>query len=311
MDEVREICTRLYYPSRLNPLQARAPIAFRVDTVRIGPLMVGTGTFGAEMSIATADLATSYHVQLPVSGHVEAEHRRNAVTSTPARAAVYQPVGRVDIRRWSADCRTYSVKIDRRALENHLEMLLGHPVATPLRLAPSLDVASGAGRTWAGLVRMVGDEIGNRDGLVYEPLVTERLSHGMLTGLLLAVEHPYRDALVRPVPPCLPRSVGRAVDAMQANPDRAFTMAQLAEVAGASARSLQKGFRRHVGVAPMAYLRGLRLARAHEELRGAAGRQVTVADIAYRWGFPHLGRFAAEYRRKYGVCPSRTLRDGQ
>jgi AraC-like DNA-binding protein len=33
-----------------------------------------------------------------------------------------------------------------------------------------------------------------------------------------------------------------------------------------------------------------------------------VADAAYRWGFNHLGRFAAAYREKYGVSPSRTVR---
>jgi AraC-like DNA-binding protein len=36
---------------------------------------------------------------------------------------------------------------------------------------------------------------------------------------------------------------------------------------------------------------------------------VTVADVAFRWGFNHLGRFAAFYRTRYGVPPSRTLRD--
>ena len=33
----------------------------------------------------------------------------------------------------------------------------------------------------------------------------------------------------------------------------------------------------------------------------------TVLDIVFRWGITHPGRFAAEYRRKYGVPPSQTL----
>ncbi|WP_278258467.1 helix-turn-helix domain-containing protein [Nocardioides convexus] len=39
-----------------------------------------------------------------------------------------------------------------------------------------------------------------------------------------------------------------------------------------------------------------------------AGRVGTVGEAASRWGFTHLGRFAAAYRGRYGVAPSDTLR---
>jgi transcriptional regulator GlxA family with amidase domain len=57
----------------------------------------------------------------------------------------------------------------------------------------------------------------------------------------------------------------------------------------------------------MAYLRRLRLARVHEELRTSDPRQTSVGEVAYRWGFTHLGRFAGTYRAQYGVSPSHTL----
>ena len=37
-----------------------------------------------------------------------------------------------------------------------------------------------------------------------------------------------------------------------------------------------------------------------------ASRSVSAA--ALRWGFAHLGRFSAEYRRAFGECPAQTLR---
>ncbi|MDV6247997.1 helix-turn-helix transcriptional regulator [Rhodococcus opacus] len=67
--------------------------------------------------------------------------------------------------------------------------------------------------------------------------------------------------------------------------------------------------RRSLGITPMAYLRQVRLARAHEDLATtdpAQGR--SVRDIAYKWGFNHVPRFAAAYRERYGVLPSETLR---
>ncbi|MGR7000479.1 helix-turn-helix domain-containing protein [Yinghuangia aomiensis] len=50
------------------------------------------------------------------------------------------------------------------------------------------------------------------------------------------------------------------------------------------------------------------LARAHDDLRGADPAATTVTEVSLRWGFAHQGRFAAAYRRRYGVPPSTTLR---
>jgi AraC-like DNA-binding protein len=55
-------------------------------------------------------------------------------------------------------------------------------------------------------------------------------------------------------------------------------------------------------------LRHLRLARVHEHLRRADPVLHTVTEIAYRYGFTHKGRFAAEHRAQYGDPPRETLR---
>lgn len=45
----------------------------------------------------------------------------------------------------------------------------------------------------------------------------------------------------------------------------------------------QEGFQRHLGISPMAYLRSVRLGRAHADLRAADPARDTVSVIAYRW----------------------------
>jgi AraC-like DNA-binding protein len=40
---------------------------------------------------------------------------------------------------------------------------------------------------------------------------------------------------------------------------------------------------------------------------GADPGRTTVTDVAHRWGFDHLGRFAASYRARYHTTPSQTL----
>ena len=58
----------------------------------------------------------------------------------------------------------------------------------------------------------------------------------------------------------------------------------------------------------LAYLRRLRLQKVHEELVTAAPGAVSVTEVAARWGFAHLGRFAAAYRSEFSERPSETMR---
>jgi AraC-like DNA-binding protein len=46
----------------------------------------------------------------------------------------------------------------------------------------------------------------------------------------------------------------------------------------------------------------------HEELATAPPGTVTVTQVAIRWGFAHLGRFAAAYRAVFAERPSDTMR---
>src|SRR5512140_2311967 len=107
--------------------------------------------------------------------------------------------------------------------------------------------------------------------------------------------------------PPLPRSVRRALEAMHANAGHAWSVKQLAAVAGVSGRTLQRQFLSFVGKAPRTVLHDINFDRARRELlQGSAGAR--VVDVALRCGFPHAGRFSVEYRRRYGETPSQTLK---
>jgi AraC-like DNA-binding protein len=42
-------------------------------------------------------------------------------------------------------------------------------------------------------------------------------------------------------------------------------------------------------------------------LLAADGRTTTVSEIALKWGFYHMGRFAIRYKALFGESPSQTL----
>ena len=76
-----------------------------------------------------------------------------------------------------------------------------------------------------------------------------------------------------------------AIDIIEAGAHLPLTISALARQCHVSVRTLQEGFRRHVGMSPMAYVRAVRLRRAHRDLRSPDPSQITVAAIAHRWGF--------------------------
>ncbi|MBA8990169.1 AraC-like DNA-binding protein [Curtobacterium pusillum] len=101
--------------------------------------------------------------------------------------------------------------------------------------------------------------------------------------------------------------VREAVEYMHAFAHTPITTTDVAEHVGLSVRGLQQAFQRQVGSAPNGMLRGIRLDRVREELRRSAPGEVTVAAVAVRWGFAHLGRFSGAYAARFGEYPRDTL----
>jgi len=309
VDEARAFCRQMFYgPLYVQPEGDGEGFAFHGDVVQLGPITVGEISYGADMRLQTTDLETAYHVLAPLTGTVLSRHRGAVVTADPSLAAMFLPVGGIELR-WPGDCRLLSVKVERGVLERELDATLDRQLVSPPPLGASFAIGDGPGRTWAALVRLLHDELSGPQGLLGRPQIARHWRELLVSGLALTVEHPYSDDPRGQPAASRPRTVKRALDAMHAEPGRAFTAAELAGIAGVGIRVLQESFRRHIGVPPLTYLRRLRLDGVHAELSCGDPRQVSVSEVAFRWGFTHLGRFAGVYRSRFGVSPSQTLHD--
>ncbi|MFJ3583722.1 AraC family transcriptional regulator [Streptomyces sp. NPDC090127] len=309
VDEARQEIDARYYANSLDVIERRErPFAATFDTVELGPLVIGDLACGADVRMRFGELG-AFHVNAPLGGTMEMRQGGAApVVATATEAVMLDPHGDTVLERWSGDCRTLSVKIDAAALRERLERLIGRPPRGRLAFAPYLDIARGPGLGWARLALQVAREALAGDGLAQHALVAGPLQEALLNGLLLAADHPWRDELAHPGGRLRPAPVKRAMDAVRARPEHPFTTTELAELAGVGVRRLQESFRECVGMSPMAYVRDVRLERVHAELRGAGPGELSVSEVAWRWGFTHHGRFAAQYRTRFGEPPSRTLR---
>lgn len=99
--------------------------------------------------------------------------------------------------------------------------------------------------------------------------------------------------------------VADAYALVRATPDQGWSILVLCEQLGVSRRTLQYSFNEVTGLAPLDFVRAVRMNGVRRALR--AGPVEPVGTVAARFGFHHLPRFAAQYRAFFGELPSQTL----
>jgi AraC-like DNA-binding protein len=97
---------------------------------------------------------------------------------------------------------------------------------------------------------------------------------------------------------------------LQTRPDRLPRMAESSAVLGISGRLLRSLCAKHLGMSGTCYIRLSRLSLVRRILRHADCAATTVSEVARRYGFHDLGRFAINYRRAFGELPFATLQRG-
>ncbi len=94
--------------------------------------------------------------------------------------------------------------------------------------------------------------------------------------------------------------LGRALQAMHNEPERAWTVPELAHISAMSRPSFARNFERALGQSPMQYLTDWRLTLARDYLLSG---ELTLEQIAHRTGYSSPNAFSATFRRHVGLAP--------
>jgi AraC-like DNA-binding protein len=307
--DAENLCGLALYPQQeLKILRNPESFSLRQRIGNLGPITIGEIAFGADVRLECGELHDSYHVNIPVTGHIESEHRGVRAIADSNYATVYQPEMYTVLPYWSAQTRLLCAKFDRSVVDDALRDALGNTANTQINFEHTMQIHSGGGHAWTQMMMTLYGQLCQPDSILREPLVGWPFIDSLVRGLLVVADHPYHSALVKPVGPAPSRLVATAVEIIEADAHLPLTVSSIATRSHGSVRSLQQAFRREMKMTPMAYLREVRMRRAHRALVESDPSASTVASIAYRWGFNNLGRFAETHTARYGEPPGVTLR---
>lgn len=97
------------------------------------------------------------------------------------------------------------------------------------------------------------------------------------------------------------------IEHIKTNTNESLRMGELCRTAGISKRTLQYLFKKELDMTLTDYLKGHKLYRIHRDLWHLQQSNVKIRDIANKYGFWHMGQFAADYYKLFGELPSETL----
>lgn len=288
-------------------LRMRTPAphsAFRYSRTTAGSLSLSTLALPTEYSYATDPLG-AVAITHVMGGRMTRECQDDATEAVPGDVlAISQPHLPYAGRVFSAELRAVTVP------PTLVQEAAGRPAGQktrPLRFTRFTPVSPAMADHWKRTVDYVEKSV-----LALAPggapLVVDAAARLLAATILAAFDTDARpEPVLADTRDATSETARRTVAFIESQPQAEIGLADMAAAAGVTPRAVQYAFRRHLGTTPMAYLRRVRLAQAHEDLVAADPARDTVTALAARWGFHHQGRFAAAYREVYGVPPRRTL----
>jgi AraC-like DNA-binding protein len=306
---MEKICGRHELDSRTETLD------FHYHACRLPglALMFGDISYGTGVSIGVdgRNGLQAYSISLPIEGEqslitpgcrTRSDHLHGLILSPDA----FQQLD------MEAACHKQQLVIPASSMRLVAESLINAPLKQPLLFDPAMDMTNPALQAWWQMVQQLMGNHASMQALYSHHLLSRDLETSLIKGLLLAQPNHLSSQLTggHTEHSPLPAYLQRACRLIQQHLDEDIGIEAMVAAAGVSRFTLFAAFREHLHSTPMNWQRSQRLDRARERLLAAAS-QHSVSAVALDCGFSHLGRFASQYRERFGERPSDTLARAQ
>ncbi len=243
-----------------------------------------------------------------LAGRFTIRSNHHEIDAGPGDVFSYDPDAQMVVE-WS-DIRMSQIRMSRGAVDRIAAELVGDDreagsvafdLARPRTAAKAL--------RWKHLMQYAAGDVAVNPAVHGSPLVLQQVFRLIVATALETFPNATMGNDRHPGAGIAPAVIRRAVAFIEERAADAIDLTAIADAAHVGPRALQRAFRSALDTTPLGYLRAVRLQRAHDDLRVADPTDgTTVAGVAARWGFGNPGRFAAEYRSRFGRSPYDTLR---
>ncbi len=282
------------------------PFSTLIQFRQLNDLRVSYTWFAPAMVISLIPAEPYYSLYFRQSGSSEYRVPGRVFFTSPSCGAFWPGLHPVEVRT-SENWHVFGTRFSSGAIRLELSRLLGRDIVRPIDFDPMVNFDRGAGRIVKRTLVQLYEKAGQHEPeLAKSGLGMRQIELSLITLILEGLRHNYSRLVNGPERNIAPWQVRAVEEFIFANADQPLSLGNLAVIGGVTARSLQLTFRRHRGCSPMEFLRRIRFERVRDELLHPI-HDTTVTSAAMRWGFLHLGRFAAEYRARFNESPSATL----
>ncbi len=310
VDAAHTTIAELFCEHRLSPLE-RTQVRMRLRSSHDDGVGLEMLDYGEAVRISPVGLGDFHLVQIPLTGRAALRAGHAEVDSSP-HAATVPPLDQDFTMTWDRGTPHLIVYVRRSLLVRTAALVYGVTDPERLRLALRMPLDTSAGQAFLRAVFELHDTWEGKTSI--DGYARRIASELLLTRMLSAVENSVTRSLdswgsVRS--PAggdrVDRLNRRLVERIEAAAEKGEGVLDVARDLGTPLRTLQQHARAAGSPPPSTLLRDARFRRARRLLVEAVPGHTSVTAIAQSCGFGHLGRFAAEYRARYGENPTTTL----
>lgn len=292
-------------PSEAELVRPDAPFFFRLRHTAPDFVTLAAVSLDAWVEARVEEPRDHYLIFLPEQGQIRLDIAGQQWKARAGQGTICSPDEPYEVTL-EGEANFLCVRIDRDAILGSLADLTGRRIDENPQFFPVLDLRDERIASFERLVRQLGRETAVHSASNGGRLFLDQLRQSLVT-LLLECQHHTLSENVREGRKSLhTRALDRALSFLRDHLEDPLTVEDLAAAARVSPRTLFRDFKREMGMSPMEVLREERLGRIRTEL-SKPGADSSVTDVAFRWGFNHLGRLAGFYRDRFGESPSDTL----
>ena len=222
-----------------------------------------------------------------------------------ASAVVVNSAGSTHHLTTSGPARWAAMSLTPDDLTAAAQALFGHALSTP----PLTYIANPDPAHMRRMVRLHATAVRlahSASATLAHPEVARALEHALVRAMLSCLADDPEVSVERRVRHHA-TILARLEEFLAANRSRPIYLAEICAAVGASERTLRVCCDEHLGMGPIRYLWLRRMHLARQALSLADPVTTTVTEVATRFGFWELGRFAVSYRRLFGEPPSVSL----